>query len=67
MTPTTFRSGGSGESIRFAVGKCSLGSILVAATEQGVCVILLPAIASCAMTVRFPATDGAWRASDSLR
>jgi AraC family transcriptional regulator, regulatory protein of adaptative response / methylated-DNA-[protein]-cysteine methyltransferase len=38
---TMFTSGGTGESIRFAVGECSLGSILVAATEQGVCAILL--------------------------
>jgi AraC family transcriptional regulator, regulatory protein of adaptative response / methylated-DNA-[protein]-cysteine methyltransferase len=41
MTPTTFRSGGAGEAIRFAVGACSLGSILVAATAKGVCAILL--------------------------
>jgi AraC family transcriptional regulator of adaptative response/methylated-DNA-[protein]-cysteine methyltransferase len=41
MTPTTFRSGGNGASIRFTVGECSLGSILVAATEKGVCAILL--------------------------
>jgi AraC family transcriptional regulator of adaptative response/methylated-DNA-[protein]-cysteine methyltransferase len=41
MTPTKFRSGGSGERIRFAVGECSLGSILVAATDKGVCAILL--------------------------
>src|SRR6266566_4888220 len=41
MTPTRFRSGGSGAAIRFAVGECSLGSILVAATDQGVCAILL--------------------------
>ena len=41
MTPTNFRAGGSGESIRFAVGECSLGSILVAATTRGVCAILL--------------------------
>jgi AraC family transcriptional regulator of adaptative response/methylated-DNA-[protein]-cysteine methyltransferase len=41
MTPTDFRSGGTGASIRFAVGECSLGSILVAATEKGVCAILL--------------------------
>lgn len=39
MTPTDFRSGGNGASIRFAVGECSLGSILVAATEKGVCAI----------------------------
>jgi AraC family transcriptional regulator of adaptative response/methylated-DNA-[protein]-cysteine methyltransferase len=41
MTPTSFRSGGSGASIRFAVGECSLGSILVAATGKGICAILL--------------------------
>jgi AraC family transcriptional regulator, regulatory protein of adaptative response / methylated-DNA-[protein]-cysteine methyltransferase len=39
MTPTRFRSGGDGELIRFAVGECSLGSILVASTEKGVCAI----------------------------
>lgn len=41
MTPTDFRAGGDGASIRFAVGECSLGSILVAATGKGVCAILL--------------------------
>ncbi len=41
MTPTRFRSGGTGASIRFAVGECSLGLILVAATENGICAILL--------------------------
>ena len=39
MTPSAFRDGGSGESIRFAVGECWLGSILVAATAKGVCAI----------------------------
>jgi AraC family transcriptional regulator of adaptative response/methylated-DNA-[protein]-cysteine methyltransferase len=41
MSPTTYRKGGVGVVIRFAVGECSLGSILVAATEKGVCAILL--------------------------
>jgi AraC family transcriptional regulator, regulatory protein of adaptative response / methylated-DNA-[protein]-cysteine methyltransferase len=41
MSPGTFRAGGDGETIRFAVGECSLGSVLVAATGQGVCAILL--------------------------
>ncbi len=41
MTPTDFRAGGAGAAIRFAVGECSLGSILVAATDKGVCAILL--------------------------
>ena len=41
MTPTSFRSGGTGTLIQFAVGECSLGSVLVAATDKGVCAILL--------------------------
>lgn len=41
MRPKDFRSGGRGESIRFAVGQCSLGAILVASTGKGVCSILL--------------------------
>jgi len=41
MTPGNFRAGGTGASIRFAVGECSLGAILVAATDKGVCAILL--------------------------
>ena len=41
MTPTTYRAGGANAEIRFAVGECSLGSILVARSERGVCAILL--------------------------
>jgi AraC family transcriptional regulator of adaptative response/methylated-DNA-[protein]-cysteine methyltransferase len=41
MTPTHYRSGGPGASIRFAIGTCSLGSVLVATTDKGVCAILL--------------------------
>jgi AraC family transcriptional regulator of adaptative response/methylated-DNA-[protein]-cysteine methyltransferase len=41
MTPARFRANGAGTSIRFAVGECSLGSVLVAATEKGVCAVLL--------------------------
>lgn len=41
MTPSAYRDGGVGAVIRFAVGECSLGSILVAATDRGVCAILL--------------------------
>jgi AraC family transcriptional regulator, regulatory protein of adaptative response / methylated-DNA-[protein]-cysteine methyltransferase len=41
MTPTAFRNGGTNLTIRFALGQCSLGSILVAATDRGVCAILL--------------------------
>lgn len=41
MAPARFRKGGTGEDIRFAVGACSLGAILVAATGQGICAILM--------------------------
>lgn len=41
MTPTTFRAGGSGTAIYFAIGETWLGSILVAVSEKGVCAILL--------------------------
>ncbi|MEP6607559.1 MAG: bifunctional DNA-binding transcriptional regulator/O6-methylguanine-DNA methyltransferase Ada [Burkholderiaceae bacterium] len=41
MTPTEYRAGGADVCIRFAIGECSLGSILVAASDVGVCAILL--------------------------
>lgn len=41
MTPTTYRAGGASAEIRFAVGECSLGSILVARSQHGVCAIML--------------------------
>ncbi|MFU0507768.1 bifunctional DNA-binding transcriptional regulator/O6-methylguanine-DNA methyltransferase Ada [Pseudaminobacter sp. NGMCC 1.201702] len=41
MTPTAFRDGGTEAEIRFAVGECSLGSILVARSDKGVCAIQL--------------------------
>lgn len=41
MTPRAYRAGGAGAEIRFAVGECSLGSILVARSDKGVCAILM--------------------------
>jgi AraC family transcriptional regulator of adaptative response/methylated-DNA-[protein]-cysteine methyltransferase len=41
MTPRAFRQGGSGATIRFAVGQTSLGAILVAASDKGICAIFL--------------------------
>ena len=41
MTPKAWRAGGAGAEIRFAVGQCSLGAILVAQSAKGVCAILL--------------------------
>jgi len=41
MTPSSYRAGGVDSAIRFAIGECSLGAILVAQSERGVCAILL--------------------------
>lgn len=41
MTPGNYRAGGAGEVIRFGLGECSLGWILVAATAAGVCAVLM--------------------------
>lgn len=41
MTPSAFRSGGANAGIRFAVAACSLGAILVAASDTGIAAILL--------------------------
>ena len=41
MSPTTYRAGGVETEISFAVGECSLGSILVAQSVKGICAILL--------------------------
>lgn len=57
MTPTAYRAGGAAMEIRFAVGECSLGSILVAASARGVCAILMdddPAQLTRDLEDRFP-------------
>ena len=41
MKPADYRAAGQNTDIRFAVGQCSLGAILVAQSERGVCAILL--------------------------
>jgi AraC family transcriptional regulator, regulatory protein of adaptative response / methylated-DNA-[protein]-cysteine methyltransferase len=41
MTPSKFREGGTDIDIFFAIGECSLGSILVAQSKKGVCSILI--------------------------
>ncbi|MDG9670089.1 bifunctional DNA-binding transcriptional regulator/O6-methylguanine-DNA methyltransferase Ada [Hahella sp. CR1] len=41
MTPSDYRRGGTNAEIRFAVGECALGAILVAQSARGVCAILL--------------------------
>jgi len=39
MTPTAFRAGGKDVEMKFAIGQCSLGAILVAASGKGVAAI----------------------------
>jgi AraC family transcriptional regulator, regulatory protein of adaptative response / methylated-DNA-[protein]-cysteine methyltransferase len=57
MTPTRFRAGGADTDIFFAIGECSLGSILVAQSHKGVCSILIgddPALLVRDLQDRFP-------------
>jgi AraC family transcriptional regulator of adaptative response/methylated-DNA-[protein]-cysteine methyltransferase len=60
MTPTKYRAGGAGAQIRFAIGECSLGAILVAQSERGVCAILMgddPDALARDLQDRFPRAD----------
>lgn len=41
MTPRAWRDGGKDEEIRYAVGRCDLGAVLLAMSAKGVCAILL--------------------------
>ncbi len=57
MTPSQYRNGGAGQTIRFAVAECYLGWALVAATERGVCMIAFddsPAVLRSELAARFP-------------
>jgi AraC family transcriptional regulator of adaptative response/methylated-DNA-[protein]-cysteine methyltransferase len=39
MSPAKFRNGAPGQAIRYAIAKCYLGFVLVAATGKGICAI----------------------------
>jgi AraC family transcriptional regulator, regulatory protein of adaptative response / methylated-DNA-[protein]-cysteine methyltransferase len=57
MTPSNYKNGGKDAEIRFAVGECSLGAILVAVSDKGVCAILLgddPELLARQLQDRFP-------------
>ncbi|PWT81096.1 MAG: bifunctional DNA-binding transcriptional regulator/O6-methylguanine-DNA methyltransferase Ada [Acidobacteria bacterium] len=41
MKPKEYREGGTGNTIRFAIAQSSLGAILVASSQNGVCAILM--------------------------
>ena len=60
MSARQYQSGGSGLAIRFAVGQCSLGAFLVAATERGVCAVYLgdePGALVVDLETRFPTAE----------
>ncbi|GBQ89049.1 O6-methylguanine-DNA methyltransferase [Gluconacetobacter johannae DSM 13595] len=41
MPPAAWRNGGAGQTLRFAIGQCALGALLVASSDKGVCAITL--------------------------
>jgi AraC family transcriptional regulator of adaptative response/methylated-DNA-[protein]-cysteine methyltransferase len=58
MSARAFRAGGSDEAIRYKTAACTLGQVLVAASERGVCAILLGDAADnlhAALRAQFPA------------
>jgi AraC family transcriptional regulator of adaptative response/methylated-DNA-[protein]-cysteine methyltransferase len=57
MTPTRYRAGGADAEIRYAIGVCTLGAILVGCSDRGVCAITLgddPAALADELRRRFP-------------
>lgn len=68
-TPTKFRWGKPDTDIFFAIGECSLGSILVAQSARGVCSILLgedPALLARDLQDRFPGANLIGHENDEL-
>lgn len=60
MTPADYRRGGKGTRISYTLAGCSLGRLLVAATEKGVCAVRLgdsDAALEAALLSEYPAAD----------
>lgn len=60
MRPSEYRHGGPAQTVHYVVTSCSLGSLLVAATERGVCAIELGDESEAltrALRERFPRAD----------
>jgi len=67
MPPATYQKKGQGARIRYAVGQCDLGWVLVAATDQGLCAIDLGDRAEdlvAGLRERF--SEAEWIGSDAL-
>ena len=57
MPPSTYRTGAAGERIHFAIRSSSLGNVLIAATQTGICAVFLgddPAALTDDLARRFP-------------
>jgi AraC family transcriptional regulator, regulatory protein of adaptative response / methylated-DNA-[protein]-cysteine methyltransferase len=60
MSPTRFRDGGRGETIRFSTARCVLGLLLVAATGRGLCGVMLgedPSALEATLREQFPKAE----------
>lgn len=60
MKPSTYRDGAEGQQIIFAVARCSLGWVLVAATPNGICAIDFgdePETMAARLRTRFPRAE----------
>ena len=60
MKAAAYRDGGVNARIHFAVGQCSLGAVLVAQSERGICALLLgddPQVLLQDLQERFPRAD----------
>jgi len=60
MTPATYRKGGAGAHIAYALADCALGRLMVAATETGICFVALGSADTKLVTElkeEFPAAD----------
>ena len=65
MAPSQYKTGATGVKIRFAIERSSLGWLLVAATEQGLCAIEFgdtPEVLIERLQTRFP--NAAWQEAD---
>ena len=60
MTPSTWRKGGEGVTIRYAIADCSLGKMIVGGTARGICMIAFddrPEPLKEELRARFPKAD----------
>lgn len=60
MLPSKYRKGGEGVVIRYATGRCSLGRVLIAESDRGICAVLFADHDDSLrreLTAMFPAAD----------